>query len=72
MSNFGPPQIFPPVPVNLPGADGSIAAPSTESGVYADFFQPAQEVVVLDASRRGTPLQVPTTTVPPNVFQQED
>lgn len=71
MPQFGPPTIFPPVPINEPG-NGPQGPITFVPGVYQDFFQPEQQVVVLDASRRGVPLQTPTTTVPPDVFQQED
>jgi len=63
MSNSAPPRIVPGFqPVTF------------VSGVYADFFQPQQAVVVLDASRRGVPipLQGEDRVVPPNVFVQND
>lgn len=63
MPNFGPPRIvsgFQPV--------------TFVSGVYADFFQPQQQVVVLDASRRGVPIPIQgqDRVVPPNTFVQDD
>lgn len=72
MSNFGPPQIFPPVPINEPGAPGSIAQPTFERGIYQDFFQPADQAAAL-ASKTTVPLGPPSNAdpvfVPPIVFQ---
>jgi len=45
---FGPPQIFPPVPINEPGAPGSNAAPVTSPGTGSSFFQPSQPEEVLE------------------------
>jgi hypothetical protein len=59
MSNFGPPQIFPPVPINEPGAPGSIVQPTTESGV--PVFVPAQIAPAL-----ATQTLPDVTLVPPS------
>lgn len=74
MSNFGPTQIFPPVPINEPGASGSIAAPTTEPGVYADFFQPANEAPALASKTLGDvtlrpPSPADPVFVPPNASE---
>lgn len=62
MANFGPPTI-------VFGFQTVTFVP----GNYADFFQPEQEVIVLDASRRGMPIEGGlATTYPPNVFVQVD
>lgn len=68
MANFGPPTFFPPVPINEPGNGPQGVTLVTGIPVFVS----PNLIPVLDASRRGTPLQVPTETIPPNVFQQED
>ena len=42
------------------------------AGNYADFFQPAQQVVVLNANRLADPVQAEIDVVPPNVFVQDN
>jgi hypothetical protein len=61
MSNFGPPQIFPPVPINEPGAPGSIAAPATEDGL--PVFVP-QDIAPALASKTTVPLGPPSPADP--------
>jgi hypothetical protein len=65
MSNFGPPQIYPPVPINEPG-NGPQGPITTEPGVYQNFFQPAQQVAPLSTAL-GVPIS--PNVIPPNVFQ---
>jgi hypothetical protein len=68
MANFGPPTFYPSVPINEPG--NGPQGVTLEAGI--PVFVSPNPIPVLDASRRGAPLQVPTETIPPNVFQQED
>jgi hypothetical protein len=70
MSNFGPPQIFPPVPINEPGAPGSIAAPTTQPNIPT--FVPADPGPAF-ATKTTVPLIPPSPAnpvfVPPIVLE---
>jgi hypothetical protein len=65
-----PPQIFPPVPINEPGAPGSIAQPTTVPGLIV--FEPTNPAPAL-ASKTTVPLGPPTSVdpvfVPPIVLE---
>lgn len=70
MSNFGPPQIFPPVPINEPGAPGSIIAPTTIPGPIV--FVPTDAAPALSSAETvplGPPSNADPVFVPPIVFQ---
>lgn len=70
MSNFGPPQIFPPVPINEPGAPGSINAPTTVPGPIV--FAPTDAAPALSSAKTvplGPPSDADPVFVPPIVFQ---
>lgn len=45
------PNIIPALPINIPG---NIAAPTLVSGVYQNFFQPAQQIVPLATKKIGS------------------
>lgn len=70
MPDFGPPQIFPPVPINEPGAPGSIAAPTTEPNI--PVFVP-QDIAPALATKTTVPLGPPSPAnpvfVPPTVLE---
>jgi len=59
----GPPQIFPPLPVNMPSAPGSIAGPATVPGTGQSQFQPPQSLEVF-APSLGVPLVPPSPADP--------
>jgi len=70
MSNFGPPQIFPILPVNEPGAPGSVAQPTTQPSIPT--FVPPDAAPVL-ATETTVPLGPPSPAdpvfVPPTVLE---
>jgi hypothetical protein len=70
---YGPPQIFPPLPINEPGAAGSNPGPvTTLSGTGQSFFQPAQPAPALASKVIGTfgPPSAPSPFfVPAEVFE---
>jgi len=70
MPDFGPPQIFPPVPINEPGAPGSIAQPTTVPGLIV--FVPTDAAPALSSKETvplGPPSKADPVFVPPIVFQ---
>ena len=70
MSN-GVPQIFPPLPINLPGADGSNQGPvATQDGTVTDSFAPTlpQDLAEVFNTRKVVPVE-PIVYNPPLNFQ---
>ena len=64
---FGPPQIFPPVPINEPG--------NGPQGVTLEVGVPVfvgQNAVPALSTGRGAPLTLPTTFSPAIAFNQEE
>jgi hypothetical protein len=66
MNSFGPPQIYPPVPINIPGNQGTV---TLVSGI--PVFVP-EDVAPALATDKEMPLNQPTNYSPPTNFGQND